>query len=131
MPLDVKDAALLHDMLFSARRAVAYCNGRVRADLDTDAMFADALIRRIEIVGEAARGLSDAFLQAHGHIPWHAIRATRHILAHEYADVNHDIIWRIVLEHLPSLISQLQSILAVAPPPPEPPEAPKPDQGGA
>jgi uncharacterized protein with HEPN domain len=52
MPPDLRDAALLHDMLASARRALEYSRGRSRADLDTDTMFADAVARRIEIVGE-------------------------------------------------------------------------------
>lgn len=59
MPLDPRDAALLHDMLMSSRRAIDYARGRVRADLDSDTMFADAIVRRIEIIGEAARGLTE------------------------------------------------------------------------
>src|SRR5271156_3958781 len=116
MPLDLRDAALLHDMLESARRATTYVVGRSRADLDSDSIFSDALERRIEIIGEAARGLTEAFRAAHPEIPWRAIMATRHILAHDYDDVNPDIIWRIVQEHLPPLIQQLGAILAANPP---------------
>ena len=121
MPLDVRDAALLHDMLKSARLAMQYVAGRVRSDLDTDTAFADSVERRIEIIGEAARGVSDQFCSAHPEIPWRAITATRHILAHDYDEVNHDIVWRIVHDHLPPLIEQLEALLAAAPP----------DQGGS
>ena len=116
MPLDVHDAALLHDMLQSARKALTYATGRTRADLDTDTMFADAVERRIEIVGEAARGLSEAFRSSRPEIPWRAIMATRHILAHDYDEVNHDTVWRIVQDHLPPLIRQLETLLAKSPP---------------
>lgn len=74
-------------------------------------MFADTVARRIEIIGEAARGVSDAFRSAHSEIAWRPITATRHILAHDYADVNQDIIWRIIQDHIPPLIAQLESIL--------------------
>ena len=69
MPPDVHDAALLHDMLQSARKAEAYAANRPRIDLDADPMFADAVVRRIEIIGEAARGLSESFREAHPDIP--------------------------------------------------------------
>jgi uncharacterized protein with HEPN domain len=118
MPPEVRDAALLHDMLNAARRAVGYAAGRSRADMDANPMFADAVIRRIEIVGEAARGVSQPFRDAHPEIPWRAITTTRHILAHDYDEVNHDIVWRIIEEHLPPLIAQIVPLLAEAPPPP-------------
>lgn len=116
---DVHDAALLHDMLKAARRVRTYTAGRSRPDLDTDSMLADAVARRIEIIGEAARGVSDAFRSAHPEVPWRPIMATRHILAHDYDEVNHDIVWRIVQDHVPPLIAQLESLLADVPPPPE------------
>jgi uncharacterized protein with HEPN domain len=116
MPLEVRQAALLHDMLESARRAVSYTVNRTRADLDKDPMLADAVERRLEIIGEAARGLSDEFKTAHPDIPWRSIMATRHILAHDYDEVNHDIVWRIVQDHLPPLINKLAVILAQSPP---------------
>jgi uncharacterized protein with HEPN domain len=46
--------------------------------------------------------------------------ATRHILAHDYDEVNHDIVWRILQDHLPPLIQQLDAILATVPPPSPP-----------
>lgn len=114
MPLSVRDAALLHDMLDSAQRVLHYSVNRARADLDTDTMFADAVVRRIEIIGEAARGLSEELRTANPHVPWRAITATRHILAHNYSDVNLDTVWRIIHDHL---IPQLELLLTEAPPP--------------
>jgi len=111
MPPDDHDAALLLDMLGSARRAMAYAAGRSREDLDRDPMLSDAIQRRIEIVNEAAHGVSEPFRQAHPQIQWRPIMATRHILAHDYADVNLDIIWRICEEHLPPLVAQIAPLV--------------------
>src|SRR5689334_13155549 len=83
MPLDPRDAALLLDMVESARRALSYAQGRAREDLDRDPMLSDAIQRRIEIIGEAARGVSDECRAAHPEIQWRSIMATRHILAHD------------------------------------------------
>jgi uncharacterized protein with HEPN domain len=118
MPLDTRDAALLHDMRESAQRALDYASGRARSDLDSDPQFSDAVQRRIEIVGEAARGLTEAFRDGHPEIPWRAIMATRHILAHDYDEVNLDIIWRILQDHIPPLLQQIDALLADAPPEP-------------
>jgi len=116
MPPDPRDVALLRDMLDAANTAILYCRGRRQEDLDTDGMFADAVARRIAIVGEAARNVSESFQSLHPEIAWRPIVATRHILVHEYDNFDADIIWRIVAQHLPVLIAQLQTILA----PPEP-----------
>lgn len=118
MPPDERVVALLYDMLESAQLAVSYCADRTRSDLDRDLMFADALVRRIQVIGEAARGVSKGFREAHPEIQWQPITGTRHVLVHEYRDVNFNVIWRIVQVYLPQLIQQLEAILNEAPPPP-------------
>jgi uncharacterized protein with HEPN domain len=121
MPRDVKsDAAFLLDMLNSAQAVMRYIEGRVRADLDRDEMFRDALERRIEVIGEAARGVSRAFCDAHPNVPWKKIMATRHILTHEYGDVDYDILWRIATDHIKELIGQIEPLVPPIPPDPEP-----------
>ena len=114
-PPEPRDVALLQDMLDAARTAIQYCRGRTRQDLDSDQMLADALARRIAIVGEAARNVSDAFQAANPQIAWRPIIATRHILVHEYDNFDADIIWRIVAQHLPVLVNQLQPTLTAPP----------------
>ena len=111
MQPDASDAALLLDMLQSARLALRYVTGRTRVDLDADTMLSDAVQRRIEIIGAAARGVSQPFKEAHPEIQWRPIMATRHILAHDYDEVNQDIIWRFCEEHLGPLIAQIAAIL--------------------
>lgn len=110
------DAAYLWDMLEAAKSVVQMVQG-----MDYDHYFADrktqlAVERQIEIIGEAARRVSDGFCRSHGDIPWVKIVAQRHVLAHEYGQIQQDRIWRVATIHIPELISQLELLL---PPPPE------------
>ena len=111
MQPDAHDAALLLDMLESAKLVLKYVASRTREDLDRDTMLFDAIQRRIEIIGEAARGVSKEFKEAHPEIQWRPIMATRHILAHNYDAVNPDIVWRICHDHLSPLTGQIEAIL--------------------
>ena len=120
---DERDAALLADMLGSARIVAGYVAGRQFEDYLADQMLRDAVERRVEIVGEAARGVSRAFQDAHPEIPWRPIMAQRHILAHEYATVRRDLIWSVATRHIPELIRLLEPLIPPAPPDPQPPEA--------
>lgn len=63
------DWLLLRDMLDTARPAHQRAKGRTRGDLNSDVDFRDATVRRVQVIGEAARGLSDAFRDAHPGIP--------------------------------------------------------------
>jgi uncharacterized protein with HEPN domain len=98
-------------MLDAARRAREFAQGRSRADLDSDEMFALALVRLLEIIGEAARGVSIGLRQHHLEIPWSEIAGTRDRLIHGYFDVDLDVVWGIVTKDLPSLITQLGAIV--------------------
>ncbi|MHC4392282.1 MAG: HepT-like ribonuclease domain-containing protein [Planctomycetota bacterium] len=65
-----------------------------------------AVERSLEIVGGAARKVSAEFEEAHPEIPWQAIVAHRHVLAHEYGEVSQDLVWRVVEVHTPALIAR-------------------------
>jgi uncharacterized protein with HEPN domain len=120
MPPKKADPACLLDMLTAAEAVARYSTGKVREDLDRDEMFRDAIERRLEIIGEAARGVSDSFQTAHPEIAWKKIMATRHIIAHDYDAVNYDILWRIITVHVPELIDLLRPLIPPLPPDPEP-----------
>ena len=111
MQPDARDAAYLLDMLDSSRLVLQYVTSRTRKDLDRNSMLFDAIQRRIEIIGEAARRVSKEFKDAHPEIQWRPIMATRHILAHDYDEVNPDIVWQICQQHLPRLNEQIGAIL--------------------
>lgn len=115
------DAAYLADMLRYSREVADRVNGATFEQFQHDSDFRLATERRIEIIGEAARHVSDEFKATHSDIPWRAIIAQRHILAHEYGEVIEEKIWRVATQHIPALIEQLQSL--VPDPPDEPPAA--------
>lgn len=106
------DAARLRHMIDYAREAVQMCEGCGREDLDRDRMLNLSLVRLVEIVGEAAGRVSEAWQLAHPEVPWRKIAGTRNRLVHGYDDVNFDILWNTIQDDLPPLIDQLQTILA-------------------
>jgi uncharacterized protein with HEPN domain len=105
------DEIRLRHMLDAARKAVSFVKGRSRRDLDSDEMLALAVTRLIEVIGEAARGLSQGFKNSNPHVAWKQIAGTRDHLIHGYFDVDLDIIWAILTQDLPPLIKELEKLL--------------------
>ena len=106
-----RDAAALEDMLAHAREAVALVHGKSRADLDRNRVLNLALVRLLEIVGEAASRVSAAERARHGAIPWTEIVSLRNRLIHGYASVDMDIVWEILRRDVPALIATLEQIV--------------------
>jgi uncharacterized protein with HEPN domain len=100
-------------MLDAAQRVREITEGHARDDFQTDNMPGLALVRLLEIVGEAARGVSPELRARSADVPWHRIVATRNRIVHAYFDVDIDIVWQIATEELPPLVERLQQILAV------------------
>jgi uncharacterized protein with HEPN domain len=98
-------------MLDHAREAVSLVARKERGDLDTDRVLQLALVRLIEIVGEAARQVSDETQTRHPQIPWPQVISTRNRLVHGYDFVDHDILWETITDDLPALIAQLEQII--------------------
>ena len=106
------DVIRLRHMAEAAESALRFCQGRTRADLDTDDMLRFALTRAVEIIGEAANKVSiDARAQIPG-IAWPAIVGMRNRLVHAYFDVDSEILWTTVSDRLPSLVRELNVILS-------------------
>lgn len=102
----------LHHILDAAREAVAFSHGRSREALSADRMLNLSLVRLLEIIGEAARGISPTFRAAHPEIPWQKMAAMRDRLVHGYFDIDLDVVWETVTEDLPPLIEQLDEIIS-------------------
>jgi uncharacterized protein with HEPN domain len=109
-----EDELRLTHMLDHALEAMAMCRGRERADLDRDRMLNLALVRLVEIVGEAANRVSDARQQRHPEIPWRQVIGVRNRIAHGYDQIDYDILWAIVRDDLPPLVDQLRAALGRA-----------------
>ena len=71
----------------------------------------DAIVRNIEIIGEAIRNVEDELTQLYPDVPWKEARGMRNVLIHEYFRLEHDEVWRTLNEDLPKLKSQIISII--------------------
>ncbi len=98
-------------MLDHAREAVEMTEGRSRSDLDADRQLNLALVRLLEVVGEAAARVPEDYRQQHPDIPWRDIADLRNRLIHGYDTVNFDILWSIIRKDLPPLIEMLERIV--------------------
>jgi uncharacterized protein with HEPN domain len=106
------DQAYLEDMLEAARRATSYCVGMTREQFLDDDKTQDAVVRNLEILGEAAKSVSATVRKEAENVPWRNIAGMRDRLIHEYFGVNWDIVWDVVSQDLPPLLPQLQELVS-------------------
>ncbi|MCX7926382.1 MAG: DUF86 domain-containing protein [Fimbriimonadales bacterium] len=105
------DRVRLQHMLDAARDAVEFMRGRSRADLDNDRQLTLAVVKAIEIIGEAAYRVSEQMRLQYPQIPWVDIIGMRHRLVHGYYDIDLDVVWSTIQHDLQPLISDLEVIL--------------------
>jgi uncharacterized protein with HEPN domain len=105
------DITRLHHMLDYASEAVGMVRGKERDDLKRDRMLQLALVRLVEIVGEAATQVSEEGQQRHPSIPWPQVRGMRNRLVHGYDKIDLDVLWDTIEYDLPPLIAELRRIL--------------------
>jgi uncharacterized protein with HEPN domain len=106
-----RDATYLVDMLEAARLAIRYVAAVPMETFMGDVQCQDAVIRRLEIVGEAARRVSPAFREASADIPWRSIIGMRNALIHEYDGVDLFTVWQTIKVDLPIVIERLEQLL--------------------
>lgn len=106
------DSIPLQHMLEHAREAVEMITGRAPEDLGRERILELALVRLVEIIGEAAVRVSQTSKAKHSRIPWREVIGMRNRLIHGYDSVDLDILWNTVEMDLPPLITQLEKILS-------------------
>ena len=110
--MNERDEVLLRDMLDAAQKVQKFITGKTRADLESnDFLLGFAVVRGIEIVGEAASKISSDTRQNLNQIPWKNIIGMRNRIAHDYTNVDYDIVWEVVTQNLPPLIEVLENLL--------------------
>lgn len=95
--------------------ALAFVAGLDERAFVASNLHQSAVIRKLEVIGEAAGRVSKSFCAAHADIPWREITGLRHPLIHGYGDVRLDIVWRVTTERLPGLIAAFRPLI-----PPDP-----------
>jgi len=106
-----KSTVSLRHMLDHALEAVAMTKGKTRADLDKDRQLNLAVVRLLEIVGEAASRIPKEHQARYAGISWSEIISLSNRLIHGYDTVDFDILWQVVNQDLPRLIKALKEIL--------------------
>ena len=107
-----RDKAYLLDILEAGKLAISYVDKMSMEEFLKDTQCQDAVIRRFEIIGEAARRISDEIKADHPEIPWFEIVGMRNIMIHEYDDVDMVVVWNTVKKDIPSLIAAIDKILS-------------------
>ena len=101
----------LEDVLESIRRINTYVTGLDEERLAADELRLDAVVRNLEVIGEAVKQLHEEITQQQSHVEWRKIAGLREILIHHYFGIDVGIIWDVVQNKLPNFERQIRTIL--------------------
>lgn len=108
----LRDPSRLRHMVDSINNVNQYMEGKTESDLASNSMLFFAVVKNIEIVGEAAYKLTNEFKESHPSTPWRQIVAMRHILVHGYYQVTTSEVFAVYKKDLPVLLAQLNAYIA-------------------
>jgi len=100
------------DMVESTVKIENYVQGLTHDAFLTDSKTQDAVVRNLEIIGEAARRIPEEIRRRHPEIPWNQIVGLRNRLAHGYFVIDMEVVWQIAANELPALRKGLEAILS-------------------
>jgi len=107
-----KDPLVHIDDIYDSIKAIQkYTIGLSRADFMASSEKQDAVVRRLEVIGEAANRLADDFRSQYPEIPWSGIVGLRNVLIHEYDTIDLDRVWETIVKNIPDLERQVRKIL--------------------
>ena len=106
-----EDRIRLRHMLEAAETAVEFMRSKDRSALESDRMLLFAVVRAVEILGEAAGRVTGETQERYADLPWRAASSMRNRLIHGYFDIDRDIVWVTVTTEMPALVEKLSLIL--------------------
>ena len=106
-----RDLVKCEDMRIHAERALRFLGAHSLEEFKANEMVQAAVIRCVEIIGEAARLVSEKARVRAPEIPWPLITGMRHVLAHDYGTVDIDRVYDVVTRHLPDLVARLRTLI--------------------
>lgn len=105
------DVESLKDIQEAISRIQEYCRDSSLKQFLRDTKTQDAVVRNLEIIGEATRNISAEFKKKHAHVAWKSMAGLRDKLIHHYFGVNWDVVWNIIQEKLPAVKAQIEELL--------------------
>ena len=102
-----KDRERLEHMKTAIDRILRYTSGKSYEDLVSDDMMYYAVVKNIEIIGEAANMLTQSFQQSHSETPWKMVKGMRNYIVHEYFQIDDIVVWDVVKNNIPDLREQV------------------------
>ncbi|RJQ51495.1 MAG: DUF86 domain-containing protein [Nitrospiraceae bacterium] len=105
-----RDLSYLTDIIQATKQIQSFIQGVDKAKFEDSALIQSAVIRQIEIIGEAAKRLSEKFRIEHADVPWKKVAGMRDILIHAYDHVDIDEVWNAAETSIPALLRQVEAI---------------------
>jgi uncharacterized protein with HEPN domain len=105
------DIVYLYHILDAISLVEEYTKGMSENEFLSNSMAHDAVVRQIEIIGEAARNISEEFQEKHSKLPWGKMIGIRNKIIHEYFNINYSIVWDTMKDDLPLLKNSIKEIL--------------------
>ena len=103
----LRDRERLEHIIAAIDRIVRYTSGKSYNDLVSDDMMYYAVVKNIEIIGEAANMLTQEFQQSHPDTPWKMVKGMRNYIVHEYFQIDDIVVWDVVKNNIPELREQV------------------------
>jgi uncharacterized protein with HEPN domain len=101
----------LQDICQAAQKAMDFVRGTTYENFQADERTVYAVVRALEIVGEAAKRIPQDIRNRHPQVPWRSMAGIRDKLIHDYVNVNLEVVWRTATEDLPALLPMIQAVL--------------------
>ncbi len=106
-----RDEILLLDILIAARKAQRYIGEMGETEFRASDLHQSAVVRELQVIGEAARQISDEFKEDHPEFDWQSMAGMRNRLIHEYFRVSLEVVWQTLREDVPDLVSAIEALI--------------------